>query len=1152
MNSATRRSTRSRYSSPQITPGGRRSGESPSTTGLDAQKSFMQRWLEPPVQNKASYQEDNLMRKGVVENMAPLGTMPKVGLFSTKKTAPAAAPPATEHVRPPTKIIFKPRQPAPAPSTPTPTPPVAAPAAPRAPEEDETEEEEIDDNTGSDGEDFGREGTPVHAKSLSRRSLPSRAGDSSRDDNWSTGKPSPSYNPVSRRSMSRASFGQGQGQQQYASFGSLPNSTANATTGFSESRELSDKVIEYAIDLALAHFRYPTAWALRTLYDENFDNSQFLTMAEKVFNQTADDDTVAAFAKLIRKKKREYKKNPDLHEYWSKDQVPTGSSHPKPAAYSHLLRFDTSILHRRIKREPVSEQLQPEPEPERPEPQVSPSKVSPSKVSPSKVSPSKLSPSKISPSKRKTRARSVSSASSLSDVRSIELTPPPTGGVDQDGDEDMPDGDGFDGPDDGPDGPSSRASPAAERERKRERSNTAAASQPMAKRPRRSTAPKKNGNVSPADTPSSPTPATGQGSSHPTPPAHEEPYDMPAVLDVPQFPNQGNKKSSRSGNNGLVFQSKVGRIDPNDPKQQLRQNARKVTNNDNQVPETSFSRVEEPKLGEQIKKAFADLVNIPAPAASEVARTPSVAPPAPVRSTPTAPAPNGRPIRFSRKRSHDELEEQASPTALHFASEVPSTAANSRAATPALRTAKKARTGLRVKNSPKKKSGPLAGVPRASGERSSPVGNGNMVEKDDQNDDYCASCSGNGELICCDGCTRSFHLSCVDPPLSQDSMQQEWFCNVCRTRLNPPAFPVPTGPFGELLARLDAKNSSAFRLPNDIVNRFEGVRANADGEYEEIVAVVKPGRKKKNGEEELPDFYRLRDAEGNAIICHQCNKSSSATRPIIPCSLCGIWWHLDCLDPPLANPPILRTWKCPLHVDEVLARVPALLAPAHKYRKVKGAPVIQPAYSRENVNNGYIEVDMDDDSIGRGWRDINSFGRTVRLSARGIEADFFSRVRRNRKGKPLPPLNARQPVAPVAPVPAVPAVPAVPFDQRDLEQQQAALSLRQLSATDAAPVSDLINALLAKADPGLITLMAQGSVNKAQEELAETDQQSLRAVLAWMDKVSKDVRMRLERITPDRQNSPHSAIGDSGSTVRDSGARLPSLTNSQSTEADVE
>ena len=47
----------------------------------------MQRWLEPPVQVKASYQEAGLMRHGVVEGMAPLGTMPKVGIFK-KAAAP--------------------------------------------------------------------------------------------------------------------------------------------------------------------------------------------------------------------------------------------------------------------------------------------------------------------------------------------------------------------------------------------------------------------------------------------------------------------------------------------------------------------------------------------------------------------------------------------------------------------------------------------------------------------------------------------------------------------------------------------------------------------------------------------------------------------------------------------------------------------------------------------------------------------------------------------------------------------------------------------------------------------------------------------------------------------------------------------------------
>jgi hypothetical protein len=77
------------------------------------------------------------------------------------------------------------------------------------------------------------------------------------------------------------------------------------------------------------------------------------------------------------------------------------------------------------------------------------------------------------------------------------------------------------------------------------------------------------------------------------------------------------------------------------------------------------------------------------------------------RSSVATPAVNvdgnvARSTRSGRKRSHDEIDDQVSPTTSHFPSgalDVPSTATTSRAGTPVLRPAKKARTGLRVKNS---------------------------------------------------------------------------------------------------------------------------------------------------------------------------------------------------------------------------------------------------------------------------------------------------------------------------------------------------------------------------------------------------------------------------------------------------------------------
>nr|XP_015216559.1 PREDICTED: autoimmune regulator isoform X1 [Lepisosteus oculatus] len=47
-----------------------------------------------------------------------------------------------------------------------------------------------------------------------------------------------------------------------------------------------------------------------------------------------------------------------------------------------------------------------------------------------------------------------------------------------------------------------------------------------------------------------------------------------------------------------------------------------------------------------------------------------------------------------------------------------------------------------------------------------------------RNDDECAVCKDGGELICCDGCPRAFHLSCLQPPLTTIP-SGTWRCQAC-------------------------------------------------------------------------------------------------------------------------------------------------------------------------------------------------------------------------------------------------------------------------------------------------------------------------------------------------------------------------------------
>jgi hypothetical protein len=99
----------------------------------------------------------------------------------------------------------------------------------------------------------------------------------------------------------------------------------------------------------------------------------------------------------------------------------------------------------------------------------------------------------------------------------------------------------------------------------------------------------------------------------------------------------------------------------------------------------------------------------------------------------------------------------------------------------------------------------------------------------------------------------------------------------------------------------------------------------------------------------------------------------------------------------------------------------------------------------------------------------------------------MNQPRYNRKGKLIP-----------SQVPATPVAAAVgPLSARGLEEQLAAQNLVQLSGQGNSGIGTLVDALLSAAEPGVISLMAQGNVDHIRRGLlSQMDKQSLRAMLA--------------------------------------------------------
>ena len=149
---------------------------------------------------------------------------------------------------------------------------------------------------------------------------------------------------------------------------------------------------------------------------------------------------------------------------------------------------------------------------------------------------------------------------------------------------------------------------------------------------------------------------------------------------------------------------------------------------------------------------------------------------------------------------------------------------------------------------------------------------------------------------------------------------------------------------------------------------------------------------------------------------------------MLKCDFCHAYWHLDCVDPPLANPPHISleasqrdAWRCPRHIehdlrsglllqndlnakdeDSEMADTGTVTRVPRRVRVRKQPEYVEPTFSRGMRNNGLIDItnDPDDDTDGEGNyvfgdndpKDVNS--KIFRVPEKGLILDFVSKVKR--------------------------------------------------------------------------------------------------------------------------------------------------------------
>ncbi|KAF2115483.1 hypothetical protein BDV96DRAFT_612741 [Lophiotrema nucula] len=498
-----------------------------------------------------------------------------------------------------------------------------------------------------------------------------------------------------------------------------------------------------------------------------------------------------------------------------------------------------------------------------------------------------------------------------------------------------------------------------------------------------------------------------------------------------------------------------------------------------------------------------------------------------------------------------------------FPSPQPESAATTRPTTPALMPPGPKRLKLtngqaaRTKRSPvKNRDGPIAGIAHQGGGGLRPLGpdDNDPGSPPSESDDWCGACKGAGEFVCCEGCPRVFHFLCLDPPRGE-APDGSFLCNECTARLKPSEEHVARSfkSLGALFKQLESTNPRAFALPSEIRNFYLDIEARPDGSYFEKTRKF-PLAKSSGYGYQKPDYFKTTDSNHKTVLCCQCGKTSGGKRPMLQCDYCHAYWHLDCVDPPLANPPHVSleasqrdAWMCPRHIehdfrsgrllqndlnavdddDIVMSEAGAIPRLARKVRQPRKSSIIEPAFARGTRNNGLIDIinDPDDETDGEGNyvfspheldESKDRMSKVFRIAEKGVILDFVSKVKQDRRVKLKQ--ERREHKAAVRRQAARDSWAARPIDE-----QQTALHLTQLAKKEkdiglnTTNVDALILSLTAEAPNEVLTAIAE----------ARPKQSMTVAKRAKLWQLQKLIQRALEEPAVDEFDHPGSALATS-------------------------